>query len=82
MDRRNFLKDTVAGAAALALSSSALSLSSCGNAGEGKKKSCCARSLNISFTDAPGETIAEKLDFMESLGVTGPEGDWLTGLTV
>ncbi|MBQ6086860.1 MAG: sugar phosphate isomerase/epimerase [Bacteroidales bacterium] len=77
MDRRHFLKDTMAGAAALAVSSSAFSLSSCGNSKKDccKGNECCTRSLNISFQEGltPGETLKEKLDFMESLGVTGFE---------
>ena len=42
---------------------------------KGGEKSCCDLPLNISFQEgiAPGETLPEKLDFMESLGVVGFE---------
>ena len=65
----------MAGAVALALSSSAFSLTSCSNAGEGKKKAGDSRTLNLSFQEGltPGQTLKEKLDFIESLGVTGFE---------
>ena len=71
MDRRKFFKTTVTGAAGLALASSPLAVGSCCSAA-GKKASV---PLNLSFQEGitPGETLQEKLDFIESLGVTGFE---------
>lgn len=50
---------------------------------KGDKKACEVVPLNISFQEgiAPGETLAEKLDFMENLGVVGfePGGRGLKG---
>ena len=76
MDRKTFLKTTLASAAALAVAPSALV--SCKT--QEKKAST---PLRISFQEGltPGETLAEKLDFMEKLGVTGlePGGRGLAG---
>ena len=76
MDRKTFLRTTLAGAAAVAVSPGAL-------------VSCAPREkkpvtpLHLSFQEGltPGETLADKLDFMESLGVTGfePGGRGLAG---
>ncbi len=80
MDRRQFFKTSAAGAAGLALASSPLSVTSCGSTAGGKTP---AVPLNISFQEGltPGETLSEKLDFIESLGVTGfePGGRGLGG---
>ncbi|MGN0202371.1 MAG: sugar phosphate isomerase/epimerase family protein [Candidatus Cryptobacteroides sp.] len=81
MDRRSFLKTSAAGTAALAAASL---LDSCGLDSSSKKDcKCCGGALNISFQEgtAPGETLAEKFDFMESLGVNGfePGGRGLAG---
>ena len=76
MDRKTFLKTTLAGAAAAVVTPGALV--SC--APKGKKPST---PLRLSFQEGvtPGETLADKLDFMESLGVTGfePGGRGLAG---
>ena len=78
MDRKTFLKSTLAGAAALVAAPSTL-------------VSCSSRSvkktpdvpLHLSFQEGltPGDTLAEKLDFMEKLGITGfePGGKGLAG---
>lgn len=74
MNRRTFIKTGAASGAALALASGPVSLvSSCCPQKEEEKK--CSTPLNISFQEwtAPGETLEERLDFMESLGVTGFE---------
>lgn len=74
MERRDFLKSTVAGAATLALASSPLALlSSC--APKEKKDSKKNVTLNLSFQEgtAPGGSLAEKFDYMENLGITGFE---------
>ena len=69
MDRKTFIKTSVGGAVALAAASTGL-------------LSCTSKSapknttpLNLSFQEGltPGESLQEKLDFMESLGVTGLE---------
>ena len=76
MDRKTFLKTSLAGAAVLAAAPGALV--SCKP--QEKKPST---PLRLSFQEGvtPGETLAEKLDFMESLGVTGfePGGKGLAG---
>ena len=65
------MKASAAGTAALAAASV---LPGC-NGSEKKAKSASGVELNISFQEgtAPGENLSEKLDFMESLGVTGFE---------
>ena len=72
MNRRNFLATAAAGSAALAAASVLLG---CVAASDDKKKSGSDLELKISFQEgiAPGESLAEKLDFMESLGVVGFE---------
>jgi len=69
------------GTAALAAASLLPGCSS--SASKGGKKAVCDVPLNISFQEgiAPGETLAEKLDFMENLGVVGfePGGRGLKG---
>lgn len=70
MDRKTFIKTTLGGAAALAAASTGIV--SCAAPSAGKKKHV---PLKISFQEGltPGETLAQKLDFIESLGVTGFE---------
>lgn len=79
MDRKTFLKTSLAGAAALMAAPGAVV--SCASAKEEKKFP--ATPLNLSFQEGvtPGQTLAEKLDFMESLGITGfePGGKGLSG---
>ncbi|MBQ8774158.1 MAG: sugar phosphate isomerase/epimerase [Muribaculaceae bacterium] len=71
MDRRQFLTNTMLGVAAVATSGSTL-LTACSPAKEHKSK---PTELRISFQEgiAPGESLNEKLDFMESLDVVGFE---------
>lgn len=71
MDRRQFLTNTMLGVAAVATSGSSL-LTACSPAKEQKSQTT---DLRISFQEgiAPGESLNEKLDFMESLGVVGFE---------
>lgn len=80
MDRRKFFKTSAAGAAGLALASSPLTVGSCSSSAGAKKPSV---PLNLSLQEGvtPGETLQEKLDFIESLGVTGfePGGGNLPG---
>lgn len=81
MDRRSFLKTSAVGTAAVAASSLLPGCSS--SASKGGKKAADKVPLKISFQEgiAPGESLAEKLDFMESLGVVGfePGGRGLKG---
>lgn len=72
MDRRHFLSSAAIGSAALAAASV---LPGCVAASDDKKKAGNDLELKISFQEgiAPGESLAEKLDFMESLGVIGFE---------
>jgi sugar phosphate isomerase/epimerase len=76
MDRKTFIKTTLASAAALAVAPSALV--SC--KAQEKKAST---PLRLSFQEGltPGGSLNEKLDFMEKLGVTGfePGGRGLAG---
>ena len=76
MDRKTFLKTTLASAAALAVAPGALV--SCKPQ---EKKS--STPLRLSFQEGltPGDNLAQKLDFMENLGVTGfePGGRGLAG---
>ena len=79
MNRRDFLKSTMVGATGVAIASSPLaSLTSCAPKQENCGKACCGHGngqLNISFQEgtAPRESLNEKFDYMESLGVTGFE---------
>lgn len=80
MDRRDFLKSTMVGAAGVAIASSPIAaLSSC----TPKKEACCNTELKISFQEgtAPRQSLNEKFDYMESLGVVGfePGGRGLAG---
>jgi sugar phosphate isomerase/epimerase len=79
MDRRQFLTTAAIGGAAIAAASV---LPGCVTASDDKKKATSVP-LNLSFQEgtAPGETLAERLDFMEALGITGfePGGRGLAG---
>ena len=86
MNRRDFLKNSMAGAAGAAIFSSPLAaLTSCAPKQQECEKGCCHGTgrLNISFQDdIPGrKDINDILDYMENLGVTGFEpwgGDVIT----
>ena len=68
MDRKDFFKTSIFGAATLAAAS--VGLTSCKPS---PKKN--DPGLNLSFQEgiAPGESLSEKLDFMENLGIVGFE---------
>ena len=72
MNRRDFLSAAAVGSAALAAASV---LPGCVAATDDKKKAANDLELKISFQEktAPGESLAEKLDFMEKLGIVGFE---------
>jgi len=78
MKRRDFMQCSLAGMASLAIAQ--LGLSSCTAS---TKKEINVPNLKISFQEGipPGESLNEKLDFMESLGVVGfePGGRGLAG---
>jgi sugar phosphate isomerase/epimerase len=83
LDRRNFLKTTLSGAAAAAVSGSALAACTGKPAPRQAEAKTGAAELKLSFQEgiAPGENLNEKLDFMEKLGVEGfePGGKGLSG---
>ena len=70
MDRRDFLKSNILGAAGLALAASPLSAVAAPAKKGGRKTE-----LKLSFQEkiAPGESLNEKLDYMENLGIVGLE---------
>jgi sugar phosphate isomerase/epimerase len=86
LDRRQFLRTTLSGAAVATVGSLTACAGKTTPAG-GEKHSCCATNpnaeLKLSFQEgiAPGETLNEKFDFMEKLGVVGfePGGRGLAG---
>ena len=82
MDRRRFITNSLLGAASVAAATSGASLlTSCAPAE--KKMVTPSPELRLSFQEgiAPGESLAEKLDYMESLGIVGlePGGKNLAG---
>lgn len=87
LSRRNFLRTTLSGAAVAAVGTGTLAACAGKTASDTtcpETKSCCSNTkakLNLSFQEgiAPGETLAQKLDFMEKLGVVGFE-PWGGGL--
>ena len=86
MNRRDFLKSSMVGATGVAIASSPLAaLTSCAPKQHECEKGCChgKGQLNISFQEgtAPRQSLNEKFDYMESLGVTGfePGGRGLAG---
>ena len=69
MDRRDFLKSNILGAAGIALAASPLAaMTSCSPRKEEVE-------LKLSFQEktAPGETLNERFDYMENLGIVGFE---------
>ena len=77
MNRKEFFQTSLLGAAAIAAASTGLT-ACCPD----KKKGADVK-LNLSFQEgiAPGESLSEKLDFMENLGIVGfePGGRGLAG---
>ena len=80
-DRRNFLKSSLSGVALASLGGAALT--SCTPKGTEAKGEKSTLELKLSFQEgtAPGETLNEKFDYMESLGIVGfePGGNGLAG---
>lgn len=79
MDRRNFLKNSIIGAAGLTLGATPVSASSAGSPAKRRKDV----ELKLSFQEktAPGSSLNERLDYMEKLGIVGfePGGRNLAG---
>jgi sugar phosphate isomerase/epimerase len=76
LNRRNFLKTAASGAAIAALGS----ISSACTAQQ-EKKNCVELKIAFQEGTAPGETLNDKFDYMESLGIVGfePGGRGLAG---
>ena len=74
MDRRRFLTHSLIGAASVAATTTGASLLTSCTPAE-KKVEAPSPELRLSFQEGvtPGETLTEKLDFMESLGIVGFE---------
>ena len=69
MDRRDFLKSNILGAAGVALAASPLAaLTSCS-----PKKEEVELKLSFQEKTAPGENLNERFDYMENLGIVGFE---------
>lgn len=87
LNRRNFLKTTLSGAAIAAGSSAFAACGTKAASGDqcSDEKTCCngKAKLNISFQEgtAPGANLNEKFDYMEKMGVVGfePGGRGLKG---
>ncbi|NDV57662.1 sugar phosphate isomerase/epimerase [Bacteroides sp. 519] len=84
LDRRKFLKTSLSGAALLTLGSA--TTISCSSATKNKDEKACCNStaqLKLSFQEgiAPGNSLNEKFDYMENLGIVGfePGGRGLAG---
>ena len=74
MDRRRFLTNSILGAASLSVATSGVSLLTSCTPTE-KKIVTSSPELRLSFQEgtAPGESLNERLDFMENLGIVGLE---------
>lgn len=74
MDRRKFIANSLLGTASLAATSSGASLLTSCTSTE-KKMALPATELRLSFQEgtAPGESLSEKFDYMENLGIVGFE---------
>lgn len=84
LDRRNFLKTTLAGAAVTAVSTTALAAcSSKPAASKAAEQPKSTAELKLSFQEgtAPGKDLNEKFDYFEKLGIVGfePGGRGLAG---
>ena len=79
MKRRDFIQRSLAGAATVTLAGAPLQIVSACSPG---KEICCPE-LKLSFQEgiAPGDSLNEKLDYMENLGIAGfePGGGNLAG---
>jgi len=82
-NRRNFLKSSLAGAGLMALGGTSLTAISCQTRSGKEGVQMPKAELKLSFQEGipPGETLNEKLDYMEKLGIVGfePGGSGLSG---
>lgn len=74
MDRRKFISNSILGAASLAATTSGASLQTSCSSTE-KKIVTPSTELRLSFQEgtAPGESLSEKFDYMENMGIVGFE---------
>jgi len=81
MDRRSFLKTGAASVAGAALAGGPLALASATACQPFRKASAAELKLSFQEKIAPGDTLVQKLDFMENLGIVGfePNGKGLAG---
>ena len=74
MDRRKFITNSVLGTASLAMATSGASvLTSCASAEKKIVTPSTELRLSVQEHTAPGESLSERLDFMESMGIVGLE---------
>lgn len=75
LNRRNFLRTTLSGAAIATVSSSSALAACASKASLNEKSPKTKAKLNLSFQEgiAPGENLNKKLDYMEKLGIVGFE---------
>jgi sugar phosphate isomerase/epimerase len=80
-NRRNFLKSSLAGAGLMALGGTSLTAMSCQTHSKKEDDKTPNAELKLSFQEGtpPGETLNEKFDYMEKLGIVGFE-PWGGGL--
>jgi len=76
-NRRNFLKTSLTGAALLTLGGAPFT--ACSSKKEGNKTAKAELKLSFQESTPPGETLNEKFDYMEQLGIVGFE-PWGGGL--
>jgi sugar phosphate isomerase/epimerase len=79
INRRNFLRASLSGAALASLSGA--SLASCASATKDNPNKTAALRLSFQEGTAPGESLNERFDYMERLGIVGyePGGSGLAG---
>lgn len=81
LDRRNFLKSSLSGAALVTLGGASVTASAASLSEDDLDKSKVELKLSFQEGIAPGENLNEKLDYMEKLGIVGfePWGGGLAG---
>lgn len=81
LDRRNFLKTSLSGAALVTLGGTSIAASAASSSIDNSEKSKVELKLSFQEGIAPGENLNEKLDYMEKLGIVGfePWGGGLAG---
>lgn len=81
LDRRDFLKTSISGAALATLGGTSLAACASSAPNEGSKKGKVELKLSFQEGIAPGENLNEKFDYMEKLGIVGfePWGGGLAG---